>query len=267
MSNKKKLESKLLEPGAMFQVTDVIKDTVLPPGSRGFVTSIRGTDDSYQDVAKISAVVIRKGKGGKNRLMSMLIYVPIFFIDHKNFAKILPPENSKKAYVYARPAILSSTDIRQLESMEFIGWAVAMARRLRLMYDNSRHKKWPEQKSHPINVMRNLNDYFNDNPPEYREKYANVECRENFTEVARKMLSSMVRLQLQQDLHAVDVEINAAEFLLFTNKGEFIPKDAKDKTNEYKFTDDNAMLERTIKHYVNTRKYIKSLYDIKRPKS
>ena len=81
------------------------------------------------------------------------------------------------------------------------------------------------------------------------------------------MASSLVRMQIQLDITRADAEMNAAEFLLYTNKGEFIPKDAEDKTNEYKFTEDNEMLECTVKHYKSLRKSISDLYESKKKKS
>lgn len=261
------LECKLLEPEAAFKVTDAIKDGVLPPGSIGFISYIHSIDESYQNIAKTLATVIRKGKGGKDRLLHMMIYLPVFYVEHKSFMKLMPQEGSKKGYVHVVPYALGSSDVMQLSPMEFIGWAAAITKRLKRMSENSRHKKWPEQKSNPLNVMKSLHDYFDENPPEYTDKYSRPEFRESFVLESRRLMSSMVRLRLQDDMRVAEVVVNAAEFLLFVNKGEFIPKDSKDKENEYQFMDDNKVLKATKSSYIDKKEYIKSLFNGKKIKT
>jgi len=65
------------------------------------------------------------------------------------------------------------------------------------------------------------------------------------------------------DLNRANTEVNAADFLLFTNRGEFLPYDSGDKTNEYQFMDDNKILENTLEHYQRVRDTLKTLYKAK----
>lgn len=267
MADKEFLTSKLLEPGAMFKVTDTIKDTVYQPGSLGFISFIIGIDDSYQNLAKIRAITVRKGKGGKDRIMSSNLFIPIFYVDHEGFKKLLPGEGSKKGYIQIKRHIPMAVNVMTLDSLSFVGQAVALSQRIRHMSEQCRHKKWPEGKNHPVNAMRRLPDYFEEDPPALLEKFSSDGFRESFILEARRMSSSLVRMQIQLDMTRADVEINAAEFLIFTNKGEFIPKDAKEKENEYKFTDDDAMLKRTLGYHKKLRVDIEKLFKNKKNKN
>jgi len=261
------LTSNLLEPGAMLKVTDKTKDSAFPPGSLGFVSFIRGIDEDYQDLAKVSTIIIRKGKTGKPRILNGTMCVPVFYIDDKAFDKLLPNDSFRKGYVHVERELPVASNLMELPPLQFLGYAVALSKRIKHMSDQCRHKKWPEAKSHPINVLKRMPDYFEEEPDVYLEKYSGPDFRENFLLEARRMSSSLVRVGIQLDITRAETEINAAEFLLFTNKGEFIPKDAEDKTNEYEFTEDNAMLKRTIDYYKDLRDTIQTLYKNKRKQS
>jgi len=267
MSDKEILSSRLLEPCSMFKVTDAVKDTLFPPGTLGFISFVRGTDDSYQNLAKVSAIMIRKGKSGKQRILNGSLFLPIFHIDHEGFNKLMPDEGSKKGYVQIEPDLPPTVDLMALSPMAFLGYAVALSKRIKFMSEKCRHKKWPEAKSHPVNILKRMPDCFEENPEGYTQEYSKAEFRDSFVKEARRMASSLTRVQIQLDSVRADVEINAAEFLLFTNKGEFIPKDAEDKKNEYKFTDDNAMLKRTLSSYKKLGGNIEALLKSKKKKN
>ena len=266
MADKEILHSNLLEPGAMFKVTDEAKDSNIYPGSLGFISFVRGIDESYQDVAKVAVIIIRRGKTGKPRVMTATICVPVFFVDHKGFRKLLPESGSKKYFMHIERYRPIATDLMAWTPVEFLGYATAISRRIKHMSDQCRHKKWPEAKSHPINVMKRMPDYFEEDPEHYMNNFASEEFRDNFLQEARKMSSSLVRMQIHLDMTRVDTEINAAEFLLFTNKGEFIPDDAEDKANEYKFMDDNTILKNTVSFHKKLKSDIEKLYKDKRNK-
>jgi len=198
--------------------------------------------------------------------MNATICTPIFYVDHEGFDKLLPEPGSRKYYMHIKRDLPLATDILKLSPLEFLGYSVAISKRIKHMSDQCQHRKWPETKSHPINVLKRMPDYFEEDPEALLEKYTTEDFRENFILEARRMISSLIRVQIQLDLDRADVEVNAAEFLLFANKGEFIPKDAEDKTNEYKFTDDDTMLKRTVKYHQELHKKIKMLFENKKKK-
>lgn len=267
MSNKEILISNLLEPGTMFRMTDKAKDNTFSPGSLGFVSFTKGIDESYQNVARKSVIMIRRGKTGKPRLMAVTLSVPVFYVDHKSFDKLMPKAGSKKYYAHIERRLPVNTDIMTLSALEFLGYAAAITRHLKYMSDQCRHKRWPETNHHPINAIRRLPEHFDENPEVLMEKFGVDEFRDDFVIEARKMVSALARMRLKLDITQAETEINAAEFLLFTNKGEFIPEGAEDKTNEYEFTDDNAMLGHTISHYKKVHNDITKLHQNKRKKN
>jgi len=267
MADKEILTSKLLEPGAMFIVTDAVKDNAFPPGSLGFVSYINGIDDSYQDIARMNTVMIRKGKTGKARILKTVLHVPIFYVDHKGFNKLLPEDGVRKCYVHIERHMSTAMDLMDMPPLMFLGYAVALSRRIKHMSDQCKHRKWPEAKNHPVNVLRQMSGYFEEDPESLMEKYATEPFRLEFVNNARRMVSSLIRMQIQLDMSRASTEINAVEFLIFTNKGEFIPEDSKDKENEYKFTDDDAMLRRTLSFHKKLRSNIETLFKNKKNKS
>jgi len=267
MADKDILISNLLAPGTKFKVTDTVKDNTILPGSSGFISFTRGVDESYQNICKTAAIITRTGKGGKPRIMSATLCTPVFYMEHGGFNKLMPESGSKKNYVHIERDMSPITDIRTLPPLEFIGYATAISRRIKQMSDQCRHKKWPEAKSNPINILKRMPDYFGEDPEHYLSKYSDSSFVEEFIDEARRMMSSLIRVQIQLDLVRANAEVNAAEFLLFANKGEFISKDTKDKTNEYQFTEDNDMLSRTIKFHKGLNANIKKLYDDKKNKS
>jgi len=267
MADKEILTSKLLEPGAMFTVTDAVKDNSFPPGSLGFVSFINGVDDSFQDIARVSAVMIRKGKTGKPRVLNTTLHIPIFYVDHKGFNKLLPEDGVRKCYVHIERHMGTAMDLMEMSPLMFIGYAVALSRRIKHMSDQCKHRKWPETKGHPVNVLRQVSGHFEEDPEGFTEKYSGGQFRLDFVNSSRRMVSALIRMQIQLDLSRALAEINAAEFLIFTNKGEFIPEDSKDKENEYKFTDDDAMLKRTLSYHKKLRSNIDTLFKNKKNKN
>lgn len=261
------LKSNLLEPGAMFMVTEKGKDNTFSAGSTGFISAIRSLDEPYQNVAKISVIMTRRGKGGKMRLMPAVISTPVFYVDHKNFDKLLPQDGAKKYFLHIERAGSRERSVFAMDGIDFLGFAVAMARRMKHLSDQCRHKKWPSSKSNPLNILKRMPENFEGNPDAYLEKYTGDAFRANFVKEFRKMSTLLVRMHLQLDRTRAEIETNAAEFLLFTNTGEFIPSDAEDKKNEYVFTDDNKILEKTIAVHKHLKEGIEKLYNNKKKKS
>lgn len=265
MNKDKILQSNLLEAGAKFVVTDRLKDNTFPPGTLGFICQVKGIDENYQNLAKVSTIIVRRGKGGKPRLDFSNVLIPVFMVEGESFAKILPGEDSRKYFFHIEREADPINDVRAVESLDFIGWAWAMAHRIKKMSDSCRHKRWPEDKADPIRrMLNNVGDRFNESSEKCLDEFGHIDFRLEFVDALRRMSSSMARIHLMFDTTKVDCEINAAEFLEFTNKGEFIPKDAEDKTNEYKFTDDDKLLERSVDYYREIREEIQKLYNEKK---
>jgi len=255
------LQSGILDTGTKFTISDRIKNPSHIPGSMGFVASLNGLDDSYQNVVNISTILIRKGKTGKERLEYSRLRVPVFVFDSKNFAKILPTVENRSNFVYIDKEKDQHNNLMEVASLDFMGWATAMSNKLKLMASKCKHSKWPSDNKNPINRMLRLPDYFPEDPAGHIDIYGSSEFRSTFLNASRSMYSSMVKIHLDMDKSKVTCELNASEFLEFTNKGKFLEK--KDAKNEYKFTDDNALLERTIKYYTTVKADLDKLCKVK----
>lgn len=255
------LQSGILDAGTKFMISNKIKNPSLIPGSIGFMSSLCGLDDSYQNVVSINTVLIRKGKTGKERIETCRLKIPVFTFDSEKFVKILPTIENRRNFVYIDKEKNQHSNLMEVTSLNFLGWSVAMAHRLRLMSSKCKHSKWPSSNKNPVNKIHRLPDFFEEDPEGHLNFYNNLEIRESFITEARSMYSSMVKIHLDMDESKVKCELNASEFLEFTNKGKFLEK--KGAKNEYKFTDDNGLIERTIKYYKATRKEINKLHKTK----
>lgn len=241
------LQSNILDTGSMFMISEKIKNPGYLSGTIGFVASSFILDDSYQNVVNMHSVLIRKGKTGKERLEFCKLRTPIFTFDAENFAKILPSVENRKNFVYIDEQKGQPTNLLDVHSLNFIGWAVAMSSKLKLMSSKCNHSKWPSQNKNPINKIIKLPDYFSEDPEKNLEYFGDLGFRSSFLQEARAMYSGMIKIHLEIDRLKVGCELNAAEFLEYTNRGKFLDK--KNAKNEYKFTDDNELLERTVKYY------------------
>jgi len=251
------LQSGILDFGTKFIISDRVKNSSYIPGSIGFVSYIKGLDGSYQNVIEINVVLIRKGKTGKERLEFSNIKIPIFTFDSNNFMKIMPTVKDRRNFVYINEESMGYTNLMQVSSLNFIGWASALAKKLNVMSSLCTHSRWPSNKTNPINIMYELPICFNEDPNRSKELYGHSnKFRETFLRKAFNMYSSMIRMHLMLDMQRAACEVNAAEFLEFTNKGKFLKGNIK---NEYKFTDDNSLLERTTRYYKSIKKDIDKL--------
>jgi hypothetical protein len=260
--SKEVLQSCLLEAGTKFVISENLKDNTFGPGTTGFISYIEGLDDSYQNLARVTVSITRRGKNGKDRLNLHQVFMPIFYFENEAFAELMP-KGTRKFYIHPERESEPIESLMDVSDLDFVGWAVAMAVRLRRMNDSCRHKKWPEEKANPLNQIRRSLDHFDEDPPAYLEKLANPDFRTAFIDECRRKASAMIRMHLEFDINKLNAEVNGAEFLLFTNKGEFIPKDAEDKTNEYEFTKDNKLLERSVEYYTKVRDKVRKLAEKK----
>ena len=242
------LQSNILTTGTKFTISDKIKNNSHIPGSIGFISHVSNLDDSYQNVVNIITILTRKGKTGKDRLEHCRLKIPVFTFDTKNFSKILPTVEVRRNFVYINKEEEGSyTNLMETTDLDFFGWACAMTNKLKAMSGKCKHNKWPQNSKHPINKMHRLPGCFAEEQAIDYDHYGSSEYRSSFLKEARIMYSSMVKIHFEMDRLEALYESNASEFLEYTNKGKFLEK--KNTKNEYEFTDDNALLERTSKHY------------------
>jgi hypothetical protein len=267
------LKNALFTSGTKFKVVDPSKDSTYGVGTQGFISFIEGLDSSFMNVAMSKVVIIRRGKGGKNRLDFTKMYTPVFPIDHEGFDKAMPTTTGgiRRPYLTVERDMAEVVNVMDIPAIDFLGWACSQARRVRFMSEQCRHFKWPSTKKHPLNAMIRTIDYFEEDPIAYIDQFTSAEYRTQFLNSLRPMLSTMIRVDLIHNKTYAEALATAAEFLQFTNAGGFLDKESKGKKdqpkNEYRFTEDDKMLGETLSHHNKELKQAEKLMLMKQKKS
>lgn len=246
------MKNNLFRTGQKFVVVEPTTDSAYTAGSTGYMAFVEKQDNSFANVARVQAVIIRRGKGGKERIECLHLYFPIFRVDDKAFQKVMPEKGMRRGYVHPEiegPAILNVMD---LSDIEYLGWAIACIKAMRWMVEKCKHHQWPSSQQHIFNKLGRVAEYFNADPEnlgKIKNQLASPDSRVGFLAELRPAFASLVRVNLSEAVLVAEMLHTAAEFLEFTNSGKFIPKDAKDKKNEFHFTDNNKMLKDNIQKH------------------
>jgi hypothetical protein len=134
------------------------------------------------------------------------------------------------------------------------------------MTEKCRHPKWPEQKNHPFNALMRMFEYFEDEPDVYLSQFGNPDYRLSFLNALRPYAASMIRLLLNAEQTRLRALATAAEFIAFTNAGEFMKADEDKSKNEFHFTDDQKMLHENQKHFTALAEETDRLFKTKQKK-
>jgi hypothetical protein len=261
------MDHNMFELGTKFEVVEPTDDSTYGVGSTGFIFGSSKIDSSFMNVGVLSAIFIRRGKGGKERINNKKFYTPIFTIDNPGFCKIMPDKGVRKPFLYIKRVDPLPFDVMEASNIEFLGWSVAYVRHIQKMYESCKHSRWPENKSHIFNRLIKAPDYFEENPEKWFEDFTAENARAEIIETIRMAVSSMVKVNLSFDKDRLNSVATAAEFLDFVNNGEFIPKDAENKENEYRFTEDEKSLKENIKFYKKLVEDIEKFIKLKQTKS
>lgn len=261
------MKNNLFRTGQKFTVVEPSEDSTYPVGSTGFMSFVERHDQSYMNLAQVRTVMVRRGKTGKERIEHPRMYFPIFPIDAEPFKKAMPDKGMRKGYVFVQPEEPNLADIMTLDDVDFLGWSISYVRMLRNAVENCKHHQWPGSKNHLFNKLMRANEYFDDDPEAIKATLASVDSRNEFLAEVRPFTTSLVRVMINKAVARAEMLLTAAEFLDFTNSGEFIPKDAKDKKNEFHFTDDDKELKTNIKIQKKKLEHFKKLSAKKSNKS
>jgi hypothetical protein len=252
------INESLLEVGTKFTVSDQIKEVNLSPGSIGFISSVGGTHEDFQNVARVTVMLTRKGKAGKPRIERIEMISPIFYYyeNEENFKKIMPAAGSNNWYGVLERIDGPVENLIKMQTLDFLGWASAVVYNLRGMLGKIRHGWWPEDQGNPLNRFARMSEMFNEDPDKFLELYQPEKVRRETIEAIRRMEGTLFKLRLMQNAKRLQSIANAAEFLTFVNNGEFIAEDAEDKKNEYRFTEDTALLAGNVEYHAERLKEI-----------
>jgi len=236
------LTSKLMAPGTKFIVTDDVKDSTFGPGTIGIMSYLIKKNANFENVAHAHVVIIRRGKGGMDRINSNQISFPIFFdkkmLEHKDF---LPSE--KKYYVNIETVDYEAMDLLKIRPLDFLAWSFAYTTYLRRVVETmakSSKGVWPSNPGHILNGARRIAQCYDEDKVSTIKAYADDKWRKEFVREARKTESALIRCVLKYKKYVSDITKNAAAFIKFTNKDFYKVAEDKDAEETMKFCDDKS---------------------------
>lgn len=208
----KTLESQLLRPGTKFVVNGRTEDSTYGPGTTGFVSFVKGFDQDFPNVAYLVCSIIRRGKGGKPRVEKGEISTPIFDLQNKTLSENMPDEK-RRFYVH----ITKHAEIQQIHEMdtvEFLGWAFAMANFVYKLGSTAKHfKPWPSGKKNLLNLLLYAENMWNESAGDTVAKFESPEIRQDFGRRIRLMESTLVKPSLAYMAKLAGLEKSAAQQL------------------------------------------------------
>lgn len=244
----KKLASNLLTPGMKFVVTEDVKENTFGPGTTGFMSHIKNADSDYEDVANVVVSIIRRGKGGKQRLDVSSMSIPIFsdlrMLKHKNYLPI-----GRRHYVHIKSINFDVDDLMTMPSIDFLGWAAAYSRYLHhLVQSIAKPKKglWPNDSHHNLNIGMRLPDIYLQNDEATIAALNTEAWKDQFIVEARAKESALIKCALRYKEAVVKATLNSAQFLEYTNE-------------EYYEVSDKDLTAKTVKFYKDKAQIIKEM--------
>ena len=236
------LTSKLMAPGTKFIVTDDIKDNTFGPGTIGIMSYIIKKDVNFENVAHAYVTIIRRGKGGMDRVNHNQINFPIFFdkrmLEHEDY---LPTK--RKYHVNIKAIDYETLNLLKVKPLDFLGWASAYASYIKYIINSmaiTSQGVWPSDPGNVMNIARRIASSYDESKKSTEKYYANNEWRRMFIIEARRMESALIRCVLKYRQVVSDITKNAANFIKFTNDGYYKVADEKDIEKTIKFCDEKS---------------------------
>ena len=218
------LNSQIFQPGTKFIVTPDSKDNTYGPGTTGFVSYVEGRDRDYKNVVSFRAVIIRRGKGGKERLNIVKLSTPIFYFNNKKLREKLLPDELRSGYIHIEPVKVDPNLLSLASStpMDYIGWALSYASYVKKLSSVAQRRNtkggttfWPKTSKHILNRIIDLqNDNFEGNPSEAKNYFASATEVLRFVEKVRVIESGMTAIALTSMQRIAEIEFNAAASII-----------------------------------------------------
>ena len=202
--------SNIVRPGIMFQVIKPTKDNIFGPGTTGFITYVKGQDQDFPNVVFYKVIITRRGKGGKMRLESDEISIPIFLPKCRNLKSILP-KIDRKHFVFIDVSLsLMPKNILEFDNHSFLGWALSWGCFLDKLHTRVRKVKWwPDDPSCTLNIIKTLSNRFMEDPSYTLENYTSQEFRTNVVTKIRHFESILSRCAIEYLYKTICIEQKA----------------------------------------------------------
>lgn len=236
------LQHCLFNTGVRFTVIPDVKETTFSPGSIGFMSYVKEADNDYQNVAYMTAIVVRRGKGGIQRVNASGMSIPVFrderMLEHENYLPL-----GRRYYVHIEKMPLEEKHLLDIDDLSFLGWACAQAKYLNHLILNVTRPKakklWPSgQKNNPLVHANRFPEHFDGDKELTLEKFTNKGFREAFIMEARRMEAYLAKCVLLHKRNIAAILLNSAHFMDYTNEKYYEVTDKKLAKNTVKFYED-----------------------------
>jgi hypothetical protein len=159
-------ESQIFEPGTPFVVSDDTEDKVVPAGSTGFISHVKGSDRTHHNVVFLSVVLTRIGKSGKDRVTVKDISTPIYELKGKAVKSCMPSEQ-RRQYVHIDKVAPEFPVLNRMAPLDFMAWACAKMELTKKIKDANRFSlSWERAKGPIRDHLTHVTNLYDDNPKE-----------------------------------------------------------------------------------------------------
>jgi hypothetical protein len=229
---KELLKCCLPETGDKIIVNADVKDTTFTPGTLAYMAHMNEPDNDYQDVVRVRAVVIRRGKTGMDRINVNSLSLPIFrdprMLEHENYLPV-----GRKYYVHVDKEKMPSAHVLDMDDINFLGWACARALYMNYLTTTFAKKNitslWPNSNKDPVVAAARFTEYFESDPKATIEKFAaNVAFREQFIAKIRTLECASAKAAILYHKRVESAILNSAKFMVYTNDKYFVVTDKEE---------------------------------------
>lgn len=208
---KRALSSLILNPGDKFEVINPQMNNSFPPGTMGYFSYVQGRSDQGRNSLNVRVTVLRRGKGGKPRLESNTMTMPVFHEKHTVLDRSLKIDAECLSYFVLQRRIPVFVNLLTAEPEDFLGWCFSYTNFLHFLSKTTDFKNiWPKEKDR-LNRLLHLSSEWNEHNDVVMEKYSNIEVRERAVASLRMMETKLYRRLLKYKL-------SNAEHTLFSSR-------------------------------------------------
>lgn len=201
---KRALSSLILSPGDKFEVINPQMNNSFPPGTMGYFSYVQGRSEYGRNSLNVNVTTLRRGKGGKPRLESDTMVMPIFHEKHTVLDYSLKRDSESLNYFVLQRRIPVFVNLLTAEPEDFLGWCLSYTNFLHFLSKTTDFKKiWPSGKDR-LNRLLHLSSEWTEHNDVVMEKYSNIEVRERAITSLRKMETKLYRRVLKYNLYNAD---------------------------------------------------------------
>jgi hypothetical protein len=208
--------------GTGIRVTNNTKDNILSTGTKGYMSFVLGPDQDFPNVVHGEVVVIRRGKGGKERLEVTALSTPIFLVGG-GFKEHMP-DPERKCFVEIETVDSEPKSVMDFKDVEFLGWATSLIRFVHKLSTQEKYTKvWPMKQEDILNQAYHAAAAWKEDPDYAKTILAQPEKRRQLLKRLRFVEASLANCNVMYTEKVLEVEYRAAEKLksLWKGSGKF----------------------------------------------